>query len=250
MLQVLGRLHTVDQVVHAYEGARSAGYNNISIDLMMGLPGQKLRDWLYDIDQAFTLNPEHVSAYGLTIEKETPFEKMLEHGKIIMPKEREQSQMFLHGIQRLEEYGYLQYEISNFAKIGKHCQHNSGYWAGRDYLGLGASAVSTIGKRRFRAPNDIGAYASAVENRTIGENFEMLTKDALDKEWAMLHMRTVKGISLLDYEKRMGKKLLEEKDKLIQGLYGKNFIRVINKHLCLTKKGMLVSNSIIESLFF
>ncbi len=247
-LSLLGRPHSARQAVDTFALARQAGFGNVSLDLMFGLPGQRANHWLEQLKSAVRLRPEHLSCYGLTPEPDTRLTRSLDLGEFELPGEREQGKMFVHGAEYLESEGYLHYEISNFARMGFACRHNQGYWQGRDYLGLGPSAVSTIGTRRFTNPRWMDAYDAAVRGDFAGLDFEDLDAGTRLKELVLLSLRTVEGLDLKAYRKLAGRDLLKSEPQLMQTLRQNDLIRVKKGRLSLTKTGMLVSNSIISRL--
>jgi oxygen-independent coproporphyrinogen-3 oxidase len=248
-LQALGRLHTAQQAKSAFYNARSAGFGNVSLDLIWGLPGQRLRLWLDDLKTAALLGPEHLSCYGLTLEPGTRLERAYSRREFELPDEEEQSRMFLYGAERLESEGYLQYEVSNFGRIGFASLHNSGYWEGSDFLGLGPAAVSTIGGRRWTNPAAVKTWAKAVAAGTLGRKVEPLSLETRIKEMVMLRLRTTRGMRLKAYTLLTGQSFLKEHARLIQALRQNELIRIQQGYLRLTKTGMLVADAIIENLF-
>lgn len=158
--------------------------------------------------------------------------------------------MFVYGAEFLESQGYLQYEISNFARMGFLCRHNVGYWEGRDYLGLGPSAVSTLGGRRFSNSPYMDAYDAAVRGGFVGEDFEVLDRATQAREMLMLALRTTKGLSLKRFARLAGADLVKTRQRLVNALHKNGLIRISQGHLRLTKNGLLVSNSIVEKLAF
>jgi oxygen-independent coproporphyrinogen-3 oxidase len=248
-LKLLGRSHSAKQAMAAVANARSAGLPNLALDLIWGLPGQRPRAWMDMLKGvAKSLRPEHISCYNLTIEPGTPLEKSHSQGALHLPRDSEQARMFVHGAEYLESEGYIQYEISNFARMGYSCRHNAGYWEGQSYLGLGPSAVSTIGDRRFTNPTYMDAYDAAVRGGFAGMEFETLDDATRLREYVMLSLRTAKGVSLAEYRKRTGRDLVSSKQSLMDTLYKNGLIRISHGHLRLTKNGMLVSNAIVERL--
>jgi oxygen-independent coproporphyrinogen III oxidase len=160
LLETLGRVHSVKAAVASYEKLRVAGFDNINLDLMFGLPGQTLEHWRTTLRRAIELRPEHISTYCLIFEEDTHFWSLLQKG-LIKPDEELELEMYELGIETLTAAGYRQYEISNFAKPDRECRHNIAYWEGKDYLGLGPSACSTIGSRRWQNAPDIDGYVEA-----------------------------------------------------------------------------------------
>ncbi|CCO22871.1 radical SAM family heme chaperone HemW [Maridesulfovibrio hydrothermalis] len=249
-LETLGRPHSARQATEAYYLARKAGFGNISIDLIWGLPRQKPKEWNNELKAVVKLKPEHISCYGLTIEPDSVFGQREKEMDLELPPDSEQARMFIYGAEFLEAMGYIQYEISNFARMGFISRHNQGYWDRFDYLGLGPSAVSTIGNRRFTNPLFMDEYDAAVRGGFLGEDFEELTDKIKTQELIMLSLRTSKGLNLSDYKGLTGKELTKEKSQLISALHQNGLIRMSNGFLRLTKNGMLVSNSILQSLAF
>ncbi|WP_027720470.1 radical SAM family heme chaperone HemW [Maridesulfovibrio zosterae] len=246
----LGRPHSARQAAEAYFFARKAGFNNISIDLIWGLPNQKVKDWNNELRAVVKLKPEHISCYGLSIEPDTVFGKREQAMDLVLPPDGEQARMFIYGAEFLESMGYIQYEISNFARMGFISRHNQGYWDRLDYLGLGPSAVSTIGARRFTNPLYMDEYDAAVRGGYAGEDYEELTDEIKVQELVMLSLRTSKGLKLSDYKELTGTDLTKEKKSIINALYKNGLCRMSGGFLRLTKNGMLVSNSILQSLAF
>lgn len=250
-LQIMGRPHSAGMTFEAYDNARKAGFGNIGVDLIWGLPGQRLKTWIDQLTAVANMRPEHISAYNLTVEPGTVMAKMTEEGgEYTLPPEKEQGRMFIYGAEYLESVGYMHYEVSNFARMGFMSVHNSGYWNGTDYLGLGPSAVSTIGKRRFNNPRYMDEYDAYVRGGLVGQDHELLTDQDLFKENVMLSLRTSKGLDLKAFRKKTGFDLVKRKQQLISALHRENLVRISHGFLRLTKNGMLVSNVIIQRLAF
>ncbi|GAB6057178.1 radical SAM family heme chaperone HemW [Desulfonatronum parangueonense] len=245
-LGLLGRRHQSAQGLKAVELARRAGFGNISLDLIWGLPGQRALEWLRELENILKLQPEHLSCYSLTLEHDTPLARAESSGDIILPTETEQAKMFLQGTELLESKGYLQYEISNYSRMGFTCRHNEGYWGSESYLGLGASAVSTLGDRRWENPKDLDGYADLVRTQRIGAGATSLSRTDRIKELVMLSLRTTRGLNLKDYCTISGNDFLQQHRRLIQVLRQNELIRIHSGFLRLTKSGMLVSNAILE----
>ena len=250
-LHLLGRPHSAAMAAASFNTARQAGFGNIGMDLIWGLPGQRVNTWIDQLRAATNLRPEHISAYNLTVEEDTPMAKMVgEGGDFKLPSEQEQGRMFIYGSEFLESLGYMHYEVSNFARMGFVSEHNSGYWTGSDYLGLGPSAVSTIGRRRFSNPRYMDEYDAYVRGGLVGQDHEELSDDDLFKESVMLSLRTSKGLDLKKFKEKTGFDLMKKQQKLISALHREHLVRISHGHLRLTKNGMLVSNVIIRRLAF
>lgn len=247
-LQFLGRPHNAKAAMAAFGAARQAGFANISLDFIWGLPGQREATWLENLKTAVRLRPEHLSCYGLTIEPDTPLAALAEAGELALPLEVEQGRMYVHGAEYLEEQGYLQYEISSYARMGFQSRHNSGYWEGRDYLGLGPGAVSTIGGVRHENPRDVREWAALAKTGRCGAGGVALTREERVREFVMLALRTAKGLRLSLYRRLTGLDFLKDNEGLITALRQNELIRISAGHLRLTKNGFLVSNLILERL--
>jgi len=247
-LQRLGRPHNAKTALAAVNAVRQAGFSNLSLDFIWGLPNQREGAWLEDLKMAVRLRPEHLSCYGLTLEPGTPLAADAEAGGLELPTESEQGRMYIHGAEFLEEQGYLQYEISSFARMGFQSRHNSGYWEGRDYLGLGPGAVSTLSGVRHENPRDVRDWAALAKTGRCGAGGVALTREERVREYVMLSLRTAKGLRLSIYRRLTGIDFLKENEGLLTALRQKELIRLSNGHLRLTKNGFLVSNLILERL--
>ncbi len=248
-LRQLGRSHKVKDSLYAVMQARDMGFNNINVDLMWALPSQGVRNWLNTLREVTRMKPNHISTYGLTLEKGTDLEHDFAEGKIQLPTERDQSVMFLEGAAILEEQGYLHYEISNFARMGFQCKHNLGYWEGSDYLGLGPSATSTIQGRRWTNPLSQSLWADKISKDSLDDEFIQLSSTERVLELIMLRLRTARGLRVRAYKALTGRDFLGDHKKLIQALHENGLIRIRDGYLRLTRSGMLVSNSILSNIF-
>ncbi|MBU1247896.1 MAG: radical SAM family heme chaperone HemW [Proteobacteria bacterium] len=247
-LKRLDRPHNARMAVEAFQQARQAGFTNISLDLIWGLPRQRLKQWLDQLKTISRLGPEHLSCYNLTIEEGTPLYRQSLEMDLELPYEQEQGKMFIYGAEELESLGYLQYEISNFARMGFESRHNQGYWEERDFLGLGPSAVTTIGNRRYRNPLFMDEYDAAVRGDFSSIGFEELDEQTRLTEMVMLALRTSKGLDLKEHRKRAGFDLVKTHEKLIKALIANDLARINRGRLRLTKPGMAVSNVIMERI--
>ncbi len=199
LLRMIGRRHTFEQAKRAIDNARSVGFDNISVDLMYGLPTQTKQDWAKTLAQTVALHVEHISVYGLKLEKGTPMYRDYRNSPTL-PSDDDQADMYSYAARMLEHYGYHQYEISNFCAPGFLSRHNLKYWELDDYMGFGPGAHSCIGHLRYSFVRDLKAYITGVRRGTslIDEYNEL---DALERaaEYLMLGMRTSRGISEHDY---------------------------------------------------
>lgn len=249
VLHMLGRSHKAADSLRTVFNAREAGCANISVDVMWGLPGQSVRQWLRTLKDICRIGPDHISSYGLTLEPGTPLEQDCSKGRLALPPERDQSLMYMEGSALLESQGYLHYEISNYARMGFQCRHNLGYWEGRDYLGLGPSATSTMLHTRWTNPASQQAWDAQVRDGTLGQDPELLTPRVRVLELIMLRLRTARGLRLKAYKMLTGRDFVKDNQRMIQALYDNGLVRMRDGYLRLTRKGMLVSNAILRNLF-
>lgn len=187
MLKKLGRAHDSKKATEAYDAARKAGFKNVSIDLIYGIPGQSLAEYAQDLEAAILLGPEHISAYQLTVEEETPLWDMVEDGGVTLPDEETMMAMFETTISKLGSAGYGHYEVSNFAKPGMECRHNLAYWLGEEFVGFGSGAHSFVNSCRYANPDDIEDYIYEID--TAGEAGVEILADEKDKVLDFLLMR-------------------------------------------------------------
>ena len=198
LLKSIGRLHNFAQVEEAVKNARKAGFENVNLDLIYGLPSQTREDWADTLTRAAALKPDHFSCYGLKIEEDTALWPYRDSPFI--PDDDLQADMYLYMVEALERFGYRQYEISNFAKREKQSRHNLKYWLGEEYMGFGAAAHSYISSQRYSYVPDVRAYIENVLNgRGVVEQSERLTDFERAGEYLMLGMRTTRGISEKEY---------------------------------------------------
>ncbi len=202
LLKLIGRRHNFLQVKHAVQDARDAGFENVSLDLIYGLPSQTKNDWAETLARIIELHPEHISCYGLKLEEGTPMYEKYRNSPIL-PDDDDQADMYFYAADMLERYGYKQYEISNFAAKGFESKHNLKYWNLDDYMGFGPGAHSCVGNLRYSFVKDLRQYISGVARGvSIIDEYQQI--DSLERavEYLMLGMRTSNGISEHDYRTR------------------------------------------------
>ncbi|MCQ2419146.1 MAG: radical SAM family heme chaperone HemW [Clostridia bacterium] len=246
MLKKLGRPHNYEQAVQAVEKARAAGFNNISLDLMYGLPNQTCEQWQKTLTHVLELKPEHFSCYGLKVEEGTPLWDYKDC--VLLPDDEAQADMYLFAVDTLKNAGYGQYEISNFAKRGHMSQHNLKYWLGEEYIGFGPSAASDFGGMRYTNKADIHAYIEGVlTHGAILDECEQIPMRERAGEYVMLRLRTCLGIEEEEYEKNylMPFKPLK---KLLEPMAEQGLCELEEGRWVLTPKGFLLSNQIIGEL--
>jgi len=237
LLDRLGRVHTADQALRSFETLRSAGFDNINLDHIFGIPGQSLDQWTATLEQTVRLQPEHVSAYCLTYEEDTEYFRRYASGEFHDDEERD-AHLFETSMQLLATHGYHQYEISNYAKPGRDCLHNIAYWEGRDYVGLGPSAFSTVGDRRWQNVPDTAEYISGMETASPSISFEERLSPALRKaESLAFSLRTDRGIPRDGFPEEMAAKYLEL-----------NLIAPDGDRWILTRQGKMLADTLAEEL--
>ncbi len=239
LLQLLGRTHKRDDIPRTMDLLRDAGFSNINIDLMFSLPGQTLAQWEDSLHQALALAPEHLSTYNLTYEEDTEFLRKHEAGTFSSSESTDRDHFSL-AMDLLKSAGYGQYEISNFSRPGFESRHNQAIWDGKDYLGLGPSAVSTVESRRWKNIPDTLRYADSVrETGTSLCEDEPLSAEIRLEERILLALRIREGVPLA---------WLKDKQSEAQQLVQEGLAEVINDHLTLTRAGKLVADSVTEIL--
>lgn len=244
-LALLGRKHTPGDVVQAVKAARGAGFDNISLDLMLGTPGQTIESALQSVDFCAELGVEHISAYLLKVEPGTPYGAA--HMEEQIPDGDGMAELYLAVTARLEKLGYAQYEISNFARSGFEGRHNTGYWQGVDYLGLGPAAHSLWRGKRYYFPRSLKSFTAAENPFDLWQNEG---EGGTREEYIMLSLRLRSGLDLAGLERRWPE-CREENRRLraqLPALAAAGLARLQGDTLSLTPQGFLVSNSIIARL--
>ncbi|MGQ0540896.1 MAG: radical SAM family heme chaperone HemW [Blastocatellia bacterium] len=243
-LKLLARGHDANDARQTFRLLREAGFENVSFDLIAGLPGQSIDDWKRNLEEAVAMEPEHLSLYLLEIHEGTPLADQLRAGRRPMPDEDLVVEMYELMIDRLADAGYVQYEISNFAKPGFESRHNSKYWTLDPVYGFGVSAHSFDGFQRFANERDTAKYVERSEEFGGAEVF----RERIDiaSEFVFLGLRLNRGIDLLEYKSRFGVALVEKYASELKSLSENGLIDLNEKTLCLTRKGMLLSNEVFS----
>ena len=246
MLQKLGRPHNFQQAKQAMQLARKAGFANISLDLMYGLPNQTLTAWKETVIRIAGMRPEHISCYGLKVEEGTPLWEYKHCANL--PNDDVQADMYLAASEILRDYGYEHYEISNFCKKGFRSRHNMKYWTGGEYIGFGPTAASDFAGRRFTVKRSLKGYISGVAKKeAILSECEDIPARERAGEYVMLRLRTDLGINAEEYEKKY---LLPfaPLERALTEFATNGLAEKIKDNWCLTERGWLVSNQIILAL--
>ena len=249
ILKKIGRIHTYQEFLEIYKLARETGFKNINIDLMIGIPGQKIGDLKNTLQDIIKLEPEHISVYSLIIEENTPIEKMLENGEIKLPDEDLERNMYLYVKNTLELNGYNHYEISNFAKLGKESRHNLNCWNQEEYIGFGVSAHSYLNGIRFSNTINVEEYIQHIENNRKEENIQIEESQSLEdkkNEFMMLGFRKIQGVDIARFkEKFIDNPIFLYREKLNK-LVEEGLIEVDLNHIKLTNKGIDLANLVFE----
>ena len=247
ILRLIGRRHNWRQVEMAVKRARKAGFRNVSLDLIYGLPSQTREDWADTLTKALALKPAHISCYGLRLEEGTPMYDEYE-GTDILPSDDDQADMYLYAVDFLSRHGFRQYEISNFARPGYESRHNLKYWRLDDYIGFGAAAASNIGLLRYTYTHNVREYISGVlgDKGIIAEEEELTPFDRAS-EYLMLGMRTAAGISREEY-RSVYQSSFDKLEEMLEVFQENGWAVCDNGRWHFTPGGFLVSNVLIGVL--
>lgn len=247
-LQYMERIHSATEAERAVRRAQQAGIQNITIDLIYGTPGLTDAEWNHNLEKALALGVPHISAYALTVEEGTPLAHRIRKKQKKAPSEDTQADQFLQMAEFLETNGFVQYEVSNFAKPGMESRHNSSYWEGVPYLGIGPSAHSYDGRNRRMNVSNNAKYVDALEKGHPYFEEEVLTDTDRYNEYLLTRLRTRKGLTRDDFEKRYSTgewvALLEELEELPEA-----FLRVDETGIALSREGLLHADGIAAELF-
>ena len=241
-LKVLGRIHTFEEFQKSYQLVREAGFANVNVDLIFAIPEQTCESWKENLLTVARMQPEHISAYSLIVEEGTPFYEQ----DLLLPDEDTEYRMYEDTAAILRQYGYQQYEISNYAKEGYRCRHNIGYWNGTEYLGLGLGSASLYRGTRFSNTTDMKTYLQYSANlEKIRENVQTLTEQEKMEEFMFLGLRMTEGVCESDFQKRFGKELMEVYGKVLKKYEKMGFLQSEKGKWCFSRPGIHVSNQIL-----
>ena len=255
-LKMLGRIHTYEEFLETWKLTEQAGFKNRNIDLMSALPGQTMESYEDTLSKVLALEPEHISAYSLILEEGTVFYDWYEKGKLDrgawkLPSEEEEYAMGELTIQRLAEAGMHRYEISNYAKSGKECRHNLGYWDRVEYLGIGAGSSSLIKGERFDHIRDRKAYIEKIRNgEPILIDREILSVESQMEEFMYLGLRKIEGVSRTDFQNYFGKNVDDVYGEILDKLEEEQLLEFSGNRIRLTHRGMDVSNCVLAEFLF
>lgn len=242
ILKMIGRRHSFRQVEMAVQNARTAGFDNISLDLIYGLPSQTRSDWADTLAKALALRPEHISGYGLKLEEGTPMYALKDSP--LIPSDDEQADMYLCMVEELRRYGYEQYEISNFARPGHASRHNLKYWTLGEYAGFGPGAYSDFGGVRYGYIRDLDRY---IAGELVLAESEHIPVSEREMEYIMLRLRTTEGMNIREFENRFRRRF-DPLGARLEVYADHGLAQRTEQGWRLTPRGFLVSNQIIGEL--
>lgn len=249
MLKQIGRIHNVEEFFETYKVARNIGFENINVDLMLGLPNQTLEMLEKSIQEVVLLNPEHISIYSLILEENTKLYDMVNSGKLKLPDDETERKMYWKTKKILEESGYNHYEISNFSKEKYESRHNSDCWEQKEYIGVGVGAHSYLEGKRYSNTICIEEYINNINNEEFAKNItihEEQTEESKKKEYMILGLRKIQGISISKYKNKFGENPVfiykQELDKLVK----EGLLEIDGDNIRLTNKGLDLANLVWE----
>ena len=247
-LALLGRIHSFEDAKQTVLWAREAGFTNLSLDLMSALPGQSLEDYKENVEEILSLNPEHISSYSLIVEDGTPFFELYAVGKekeTELPDEETDRAMYAYTKERLMQAGYGRYEISNYAKPGFESRHNSSYWIGTEYIGVGLGASSLFTNARYHNETDLTTYIKEAESgQDVRRETERLDIGEQMEEFMILGLRMMQGISRQAFQNRFGKPIETVYGSALKKLEKQGLLTLTGDRVALTETGINVSNRV------
>ena len=249
LLKQIGRIHNYKDFLEAYELLKRVGFNNINVDLMIGLPNQSIKNLKESLEKIIKLNPNHISVYSLIIEDGTPIGKLLDEEKIKLPDEEIERQMYWYVKNKLELNGYNHYEISNFSKKGKESKHNLNCWKQKQYIGIGAAAHSYFKDIRYSNTNNIEEYIKNIKENNIEKNRKIEEKQTIEdkkNEFMMLGFRMIEGVNIADFKAKFVDNPLYVYREKIKKLTDEGLIEVDLNNIKLTNKGLDLANVVFE----
>ena len=250
-LRLLGRIHTYEEFLENFRLAREAGFQNINVDLISSLPGQTEESWREELKTIAELSPEHISVYQLILEEGTTFyEKYAAHPELL-PDEETSRAIYQATEEVLGQYGFHQYEISNYAKEGRECRHNLKYWERDDYLGLGLGAASMVRNIRMNNTGDMKTYLEKCgEPKTMRTDVQFLEEPRQIEEFMFLGLRKTRGISKKEFRRVFGRDIELVYEKALKKLFSSGMLLEKRDRLYLSKEGVLLSNAVLSEFLF
>ena len=251
LLKQIGRIHTYEQFLETYNLARSSGFKNINIDLMLAIPNQTIIDLEDSLNKVITLKPEHISVYSLILEPKTKLYNLVENGKLELLDENIEREMYWNVKEMLEKNGYKHYEISNFAKQGYESKHNLNCWSQEEYIGIGLAAHSYLNNKRFSNTENMEQHINKflskdnIENNIITIHEEQILEEK-EKEYMLLGLRKIEGIKISDFKNKFIQNPIYIFRKELNKLVKEELIKIDENNIKLTKKGLDLANLVFE----
>ena len=249
MLKQIGRIHTYEQFLETYNMAKEVGFENINVDLMIGLPNQTIEDIKRSLKEVIQLNPTHISVYSLIIEEGTVIAQKIENHQLQEMDEELERNMYWYVKNTLELNGYTHYEISNFAKEGKESKHNMNCWRQKEYVGFGVAAHSYTNAVRYSNIENLEEYIENYENDKLEETFifnEKLTHNMKVKEYMMLGLRKLKGVSIQEFKEKFAANPIYVFKNELEKLVNEDLLEIDGDYIRLTKRGLDLANLVWE----
>ena len=246
LLKGLGRIHNYKTFKENFLLAKKVGFNNINVDLMFGLPNQRLNEWEETLREIISLEPAHISAYSLIIEEGTAFYNLYENDKLKLPTEEEERQMYHLAKKILEENGFNQYEISNYAKEGKECRHNLAYWNMDNWIGVGSAAASYINGKRIKNISSVEKYINSInEKREAVEEIINNSKNDNMEEFMFMGLRKINGIDENEFKNRFSMNINDVYGEILNKYIDEGLLIRESGRIFLSEKGIEISNIIM-----
>ncbi len=243
LLKQIGRIHNFQEFLEAYQSLKEVGFNNINIDMIVGLPNQTIQDIKKDLETIIELNPEHVSVYSLIVEENTKIEEYINNGVLELPDEELERQMYWYAKNTLELNGYIHYEISNFAKKGKESKHNLNCWEQKEYIGLGVSAHSYLNGVRYSNANLTENYEWNYKDKKIEEKQNLEDKK---KEYMLLGLRKIEGVSIKKFKEKYIDNPIFLYKKELDEFVNEGLLKINGDKIALTNMGIDLANLVWE----
>lgn len=249
LLKKIGRIHNFEEFLNTYKMAKKIGFKNINIDLMIGLPGQRISDLKDSLEKVVKLKPKHISVYSLIVEEGTPISEKIQKGELELPDEETERNMYWYVKNTLELNGYIHYEISNFAKKGYYSKHNMNCWEQKEYLGIGSAAHSYRDITRYSNTTNVEEYIKNVKQNKLERNriiHEIQKEDDTKKEFMLLGLRKIEGIKISDFKNKFGDNPIYLYRTELNKLVEEKLIIVDDDNIRLTNKGIDLANLVWE----
>lgn len=247
LLKKVGRIHNIDDFLNSFNLAREIGFDNINVDLMFGLPDQTKEAWTETLEEIIKLNPEHISAYSLIIEENTPFYEMDLKEELKLPNEDLEREFYAITKEKLNENGYIQYEISNFSKLGRACKHNLVYWNLEEYIGCGSAAHSFVDNKRLSNEEEIEVYIDKIKNYCDAtKEIHINSRNETMEEFMFMGLRKLNGISIKEFYQRFNVNIYEIYDEVINKFTSNGLLIENEDNIRLSDRGIELSNVVMQ----